>query len=209
MQVGAGQDAVVLNHGEGLKCMDLNSRISVVLSSEGMAHSVTPGLFLEECQVIEPQSECCCIEMTENSVSFSLEEMFNFDVTMQNLARRQANRVLVCTGFDTNRQARTLMLLGCHMVISQGMGFEETFLIFRPMQSTLKTHLIGISAFEVLLRAICCAKCLNWINFGLDSNNRPANCVQMDEFIHYARSDQTDPIQTFPVRPTMHISMPI
>ncbi len=167
---------------EGLKLMKINSRITVSLSSEETAQKFV------ECHIVEPRSKVVLTETGENSVSFSLEEMFEFDDIMQKLVKGQVNRgIIVCTGSETNRQARTLMLLGCHMVISQGMGFEEAFLIFRPLHSLIQTHLRGISAFEVLLRAMCCAKCLNWISFGPAGNNRPESCIQMDEFVHYAR----------------------
>ncbi len=169
--------------------MELNSRLLVTLSSEERAHKFASCL---ECRIIEPHSECSLIETVENSIPFSLEEVFRLDITLGCLIQRQARRVLVCTGFESNRQARTLMLLGCHMVLSQGMAFEEAFLIFRPLHSLIQTHFKGISAFENLLRAMCCAKCLNWIDFGVACNNKPESCIQMDEFIHYARSLQVN-----------------
>ena len=167
--------------------MQINNRISVSLSSEEMAQKMSPEVCQEGHATIEPCVECNLIETAENIVSFSLEEFFHFDAIVQNTLRRQAHRVTVFAGLDPNRQTRTLMLLGCHMVMSQGMGFEEAFLIFRPLRSLIQNHLKGISAFEILLRAICCAKCLNWINFGLSGNIRSENCIHMDEFIHYAR----------------------
>ncbi len=167
---------------ERLILVELNSRISVTLSSEERAHKIDPGLG-QECHIIEPHREHSLVVTAENSVSFSLEDMFHFDDIMQKLVQQQARRIVVCTGVETNRQARTLMLLGCHMVMSQGMGFEEAFLIFRPLHSMLEIHLRGTSAFEIVLRAMCCAKCLSWINFG----PAPENGIQMDEFIHYAR----------------------
>ncbi len=173
---------------EGLKFMKLNSRISVMLSSEEMACKVEPGLCLD-CRLIEPHSEYSFKETDENIASLSLEEMFRFDGIMRSLVQQQEHHVVVCTGVETNRQARTLMLLGCHMVMSQGMAFEETLLSFRPQQSLIQSHFRGVLAFEVLLRAVCCAKCLNWIDFGLDMSESAAESgIQMDEFIHYARS---------------------
>ncbi len=180
---GAGQDS---KHERELQLMQLNSRISVALISEERAHKFAPCLCLE-CRTFEPPNESNLCDTPENCVSLSLEEMFGFDANIQNLVQLQAPHVVVCTGFEAKRQAKTLMLLGCHMVLSQGMAFEEAFLIFRPLHSLIRTHYTGISAFEILLRAMCCAKCLNWIDFGLACNNRAKACIQMDEFIHYAR----------------------
>jgi hypothetical protein len=180
-----GSGSTRSHRGEWLERMEINSRISVMLSSKERAYKVSPELRRE--RIVEPHREYNRVEAAERSISLSLEEMFQFDVIMQNLINRHSHRVVVCTGSETSRQARTLMLLGCHMVMSQGMAFEETLLRFRPLQSLIQTYFNGISAFEVLLRAICCAKCLNWIDFGFGNNDIPESGIQMDEYIHYAR----------------------
>lgn len=60
-----------------LKLMHLNRRISLSVVSEEMAHKFAPDHCLE-CHVFEPESECDLVETAENSISFSLEEMFHF-----------------------------------------------------------------------------------------------------------------------------------
>jgi hypothetical protein len=187
IQGAPAQGPARIKREEGLNFMELSSRVTVALSSAERAHTFASCLSLG-CHIVEPQSsECNLIRTDENSVSFSLEEILRLDITLQNLEERQAHRILVCTGFESCRQAKTLMLLGCHMVLSQGMAFEEAFLIFRPLHSLIQTYYTGISAFEILLRAMCCAKCLNWIDFGLACNSRPKGCIQINEFFHYAR----------------------
>ena len=105
---------------------------------------------------------------------------------MKNLLTKQTKHVLVCPGHGTNIQARTLLLLGGHLIMSQGMGFEETVLAFRPLNALLQMNLHGVLSFEAMLRAVCCAKCLSWIDFGLEHAKQTDNGIQMDEYVHYA-----------------------
>ncbi len=167
-----------------MTCVDLSSRISVLLSSDEA--STAHPRFSTSC-IFEPSNQCDFIDVAENTFSFSLEAIFCFNIMMQKLLTRQTKHVLVCPGNETNAQVKTLMLLGCHLVMSQGMGFEETVLAFRPLNTLLQMNLRGISSFESILRAVCCAKCLSWIQFGLDQASKTDDGIQMNEYIHYAR----------------------
>ena len=79
-----------------------------------------------------------------------------------------------------------MLLIGCHLIISKGLGFEESFLAlkaFRPFHPLFEKH---FSLLESLFRAVCCAKCLNWIDFSVDATESSTQ-IWMEEYIHYAR----------------------
>jgi hypothetical protein len=40
-------------------------------------------------------------------------------------------KILVCPGDEPFRQMRTMLLIGCHLIISQGLAFEESFLALK------------------------------------------------------------------------------
>jgi hypothetical protein len=157
----------------------------VLLSRE--ATNTAPVRFPKFC-VFEPINECDFIDTGQTNIcSFSLESIFRFDIIIKSLLLKQTNRILVCPNNETHTQAKILVLLGCHLIMSQGMGFEETVLAFRPLNTLLQANLRGVSSFEAILRAMCCAKCLNWINFSLEQTNKDDDGIQMDEYIHYSR----------------------
>jgi hypothetical protein len=75
------------------------------------------------------------------------------------------------------------------MIMSHGLGFEETYLAFRPLHGFFKNTSYLEIPVENTLRAFCCAKCLNWIDFGqnkevIDEQSRP---ICMEEFDRDAR----------------------
>ena len=58
-----------------------------------------------------------------------------------------------------------LFIIGCHLIMTHGLGFEETYLCFKPFHKYLKSHPPKCGeSFEAWLRAFCCAKCLDWIS---------------------------------------------
>ena len=171
----------------------LSSRIFVLLSRD---KSNTAALHFSTYCIFEPSKECDFIDDSEDVCSFSLGSVFRFDATMQSFLTKHTKRVLVCPGYETNKQVKAIMLLGCHLIMSQGMGFEETILAFRPLNSLLQMKLRGISSFEAMLRAICCAKCLGWIHFRLEHTEKPDAAIHMDEYIHYARCHPPTPAQS-------------
>jgi hypothetical protein len=127
------------------------------------------------------------LETSVGITSVSLEEVHRFDCFMRRAEILQPHlKLLVCAGDEPFRQMRTMLLLGCHLIISQGLGFEESFLdlkAFRSFHPMFETH---FACLESVFRAVCCAKCLNWIDFSLDASECSAR-IQMDEYIHYAR----------------------
>jgi hypothetical protein len=95
---------------------------------------------------------------------------------------------IICTGVDPVQQVASAFLLGCYLILSTGLGFEEACLAFRPLSETID-RCIGNVVFKNSLRALCCAKCLNWIDFRRDSESETMlhQQIEIDEFIHYSR----------------------
>jgi hypothetical protein len=120
--------------------------------------------------------------------SVSLQEVHRFDSFVRKMIALQPHlKLLICAGDEPFRQIRTMLLVGCHLIISQGLGFEESFLAlsaFRPFHPLFEEHLASL---ESLLRAVCCAKCLDWINFNLDVSEDCTTQIHMEEYIHYSR----------------------
>jgi hypothetical protein len=115
----------------------------------------------------------------------SLSDIFRFDETMRKeLSQISGLKLLVNIGSDIMTQARNTFLLGCHLIMSHGLGFEEAFLSLRPLHD-LFDQFFQECAFSVeqSLRAFCCAQCLNWIDFRISASND----IQIDRFIHDVR----------------------
>jgi hypothetical protein len=128
------------------------------------------------------------LEAPGGITSVSLQEVHRFDSFVRNMIALQPHmKLLICAGDEPFRQIRTMLLVGCHLIISQGLGFEESFLAlsaFRSFHPLFEKHLASL---ESLLRAVCCAKCLDWINFNLDVSEDCTTQIHMEEYIHYAR----------------------
>ncbi len=120
------------------------------------------------------------------AASLSLSDIFRFDDTMRKVLSNGGSRfkLVVNIGSDLVTQARNSFLLGCHLIMSHGLGFEEAFLSLRPLHK-LFDQLSNDCAISVekSLRAFCCAKCLNWIDFRISASND----IQIDRFVHDTR----------------------
>jgi hypothetical protein len=117
---------------------------------------------------------------------FSLSDIFRFDDAMKKELSEGGSgfKLLVQIGSDLVAQARNSFLLGCHLIMSHGLGFEEAFLSLRPLHVLLDRFSNECSiSVEKSLRAFCCAKCLNWIDFRISANND----IQIDRFVHDVR----------------------
>ena len=164
----------------------IHNRISVALLSESDVKRLLKG----------DSSECCIVGLSGSETEcdctnpvYSLVEIFKFVSYMQRATSSQAGhaQILVCTGLDQHRQARVLFNLGCHLLMSNGLGYEETLLAFRPFTTLIASHGPGQVWAESFWRAICCAKCLNWIDFKPMQAEGSCEKLHMDEYIHYAR----------------------
>ncbi len=123
------------------------------------------------------------------STPFSLAEVFLFDEMMQNMTRDSSDfKRVVCAGFDTQQQSAISFLLACHRIMSGSFGFEEAFLALQPPEEPNGWR-DGSAGVKNSLRAISCARCLNWIDFSADSTDDMMNkdCIKMHEHMHYSR----------------------
>ena len=102
-----------------------------------------------------------------------------------------SQKLVFCDGKDLQSQVQLAFLLGCHLIMTHGLGFEEAYLAFRPLSTLFERTSTDEISVEKSMRAFCCAKCLNWIDFGqqidISSIDHP---LCMDELDHYARYNQ-------------------
>ena len=110
-----------------------------------------------------------CGEETESFNPSSLIEIFKFDEMACTLERKNPTMKLVfCTGAGLASQVRVAFLIGCHMIMSLGVGFEETnlsFKLFHGMFERFSPADAGGVTVENCWRALTRAKCLNWVDF--------------------------------------------
>jgi hypothetical protein len=118
--------------------------------------------------------------------NFGLSDIFRFDDIVRSEAAKNSSgfKQLVNIGSDPVTQARSSFFLGCHLIMSHGLGFEEAFLSLRPLHALFEQFSqMGYISVENSLRAFCCAKCLNWIDFRISTGND----IQIDRFVHDVR----------------------
>jgi hypothetical protein len=122
----------------------------------------------------------------------SLVEIFKFNNKVKSILRRCPNlKLAFCAGTEPSTQLKIAFLLGCHLIMEQGLGFEATYMAFRPLHSLFETQdMMGAPTIRSSFRAFCCCKCLNWIDFSEEQDSsklKPLETISMDEHMHYAR----------------------
>ena len=181
------------NDADSLDFVVVHSRLVVALGSDDIRLHTIAQMRYPDCCVVgwttTAEFEDRPQEM-QNTLSVSLEDIYRFDGMIQ--ARLKASsRLLLCAGNRVYGQIRFSLLLGCHLMISQGLGFEETLLTFRAMHATFSSYNFGVQSIEQCLRAVCCAKCLKWIEFevkhSVENNEDMRDEIHMDEYLHYTR----------------------
>ena len=125
--------------------------------------------------------------ISDVSPPLSLVDVFLFDDMMQNIGKDSPDlKFLVCARVDAHQQSAFPFLMACHRIMSGSFGFEEAFLALQPEQ---RDGQIGSTAFKNSLRAISCARCLNWIDFSAQSkdDDLKKDFIEMHEHMHYSR----------------------
>jgi hypothetical protein len=126
-----------------------------------------------------------------------LGDILKFNATVGSLERKKPRMKLVFqAGRDRSIQAQMTFLLGCHMIMSHGVGFEETFLAFQTLYRDSTFNHFGQSGMSEVCqsikscwRAMCYAKCLSWVDsnsFVNTNDGEDASSIQIDEYLHYA-----------------------
>jgi hypothetical protein len=122
----------------------------------------------------------------------SLGNIFKFDEMASALERKHPRMKLVFqTGPVPSTQIKMAFLMGCHMIMTHGIGFEETNLAFRNFRSLFgfESHESADITIASCWRAFCCAKSLAWIEFNkvVCDYTHDDPCIHIDEYMHYAR----------------------
>jgi hypothetical protein len=194
MQLTQGQPSDSSNnHADSLNFVSMHSRLVVALGSDDSRLRTIAQTRYPDCCIVGLTTTAGFEDDTQElqiPSSISLEDIYRFDGMIQ-AKLRASSRLLLCAGNRVYGQIRVFLLLGCHLLISQGLGFEETVLTFRAINETFASHYSGVPAIEQYLRAVCCAKCLKWIDFevkhGVLNNDEMTAEIHMDEYIHYIR----------------------
>jgi hypothetical protein len=123
----------------------------------------------------------------------SLTEIFKFDEMICHLERKCPHQKLVmCAGRTYNLQARTAFLVGCHLIISQGIELEESYTALERLHGVFDHVSLsngGGLSVRSCLSAIHAAKKRDWIDFQerFDTLPNTTQSIQIDEYMHYAR----------------------
>ena len=119
-----------------------------------------------------------------------LAAIYRFDERINKVSLTNDGKKLVfVTRRDTQSRVRLSFLIGCHLIMAHGLGFEETSLAFRPLWELHEHISCSEKSVEKSLRAFCCARCLNWIDFGksVKALEESKQTIDMEEFEHYSR----------------------
>jgi hypothetical protein len=118
--------------------------------------------------------------------NISLEQVYLFDSKLNSLMQSSPDRnVVACLGSTIHRRPMHMVFLGCHLILSHRLNFEDTLLALKPVHNIHGGEFS--SMIENVLRGVCCSKCLNWIGFTTDVNHESEPELQIDEYMHYAR----------------------
>jgi hypothetical protein len=129
----------------------------------------------------------------------SLAEIYNFDCMMRAVDRQNPDaKLIICAGLEPAIRARTVLLLGCHMILSLGVTLDTTRGTFAPLRSLpgcpipedppnendgnlWSGELTAASCWE----ALTVAKGNRWIDF-----DRPfvvgEEVLCVEEYLHYS-----------------------
>jgi hypothetical protein len=122
----------------------------------------------------------------------NMEDIYDFDeMACAFEAKYPTQKIVFQTGSDHGSQATIALLMGCHMMLRHGLGFEETYLAFRRLHSIIDPQPLNELRISVksCLRAFCRAKCSEWITFKDPVEGSPdkPGSINIDEYLHYAR----------------------
>ena len=169
----------------------LNANTVLFLSDE---HQLKANDFVQYCVV--PLSSVSFFSRRKLAIPkgpppFSLLiEVFRFDEMIQNIVMTNPDlKLMICAGIEPEQQAAVSFLVACHLIMQGSLGFEEGILVLHPLHEPISRY-IGNFTFTNSLRALCCAKCMRWIDFKKDEEKHAissARAMDMDEYIHYAR----------------------
>ena len=174
----------------------VHNRLYLALLGEKQAEIVARNILTLNYLVVPLSvSDVADIQSTKDNETFEppcLGDIFKFDEMASALERKHPRMKLVFhTGPNQTTQIGMAFLMGCHLIMSHGVGFEETFLTFRNFHSISELKANGSADISITScwRAFCCAKCLAWIEFNkvVCDSVHDDKCIHIDEYMHYAR----------------------
>jgi hypothetical protein len=130
----------------------------------------------------------------------SLAEIFNFDCMMRSAARQNPDaKLIICAGKEPATRARTVLLLGCHIVLSLGVALDfscSTFALLHslpgcpmpedPPETGDDNVWCGEMTASSCWEALAAAKANRWIDF-----DRPfvvgKEVLCVEEYLHYSK----------------------
>ena len=179
----------------------IHNRIHMALFDEKVTPTVS-GSFSELNFKFVPMLQTVADIIQRRSITFSdkflfkapsLEDIFRFNELAMDLQQRSpTTKIVFQAGSDQFSQATFAFLVGCHLMLSHGLGFEETYLAVSRIPGAIEPRGQDLPSISVrgCLRAFCRAKCHNWICFTESEASQPSedvSSIHVEEYLHYAR----------------------
>jgi hypothetical protein len=127
-----------------------------------------------------------CLEVLEPN---SLAHIYSFHQSLVSMLDTIADKNLVImVNYDPKLLTTFALLLGGHMIISQGMSIEDVAECFSPISVMFSNFTDGNGtdlAVEDCWRAIHRATVLGWVTFNLPQEDDRDEAINMDEYLHY------------------------
>lgn len=165
--------------------INLHSRIHVMLEADDAVGAADDKFFVDSSHAWE-EIEKLQVKATAARTFPTLNSIYLFDDMAKTIENTHKDiKLFFVVKDDVDDKIIISFLIGCHLVMSHGLGFEETYLSFKPWHNTFDQYMShqGIS-LKHLLRSFCCAKCLDWIDFGISPSVGFVSQVMIDKLIH-------------------------
>ena len=192
MPLNVRQDPPEIHHVQSRLYLGLGAESEVIdLASRNLAGK---HMTIDLKTLCERISSLLLIHPHRDFVPSPLTDLYLFDAWIQSLFLADSGRFVFCPGLRASMQVRVCFLLGSHLIMTHGIGFEEVYLSFRPLHA-LFNHFStekGVhSSICKAWRALCASKCIGWINFckstSRNSSRDRMDCIDLEEMVHYAR----------------------
>ena len=108
----------------------------------------------------------------------SLIEVHRFDQAARCLTERGSSIVFLI-GPGINQQKRDLFLIGCHLILTHNLQFEEACLSLKRFPGFIDDKFSEWS-LATGLRSFCCAKCMDWVCKSTPGTTRLDQVAQND-----------------------------
>jgi predicted Rdx family selenoprotein len=117
-----------------------------------------------------------------------LGDIFRFDEMLTKVRRRnrvnEQSQIIFSVASSINSQINVAFLLGCHLMLSSGMSYEQILSVFEPYLEKLA---INSSRLHTFWSAVNRARVLGWLR-GQDCDAPDDDVtIEMEEYFHYAR----------------------